>query len=58
MTIVGDPNQTLAAAFQLDVDTAGTRVERVFDQFLDYRSRPFNNLSGRDNATPKRRALL
>ena len=48
MTIVGDPNQTLAAAFQLDVDTAGTRVKRVFDQLLDHRSRAFNNLSCRD----------
>ena len=35
-----------AAFFQIDVDAFGAGIQRVFDQFLDHRGRPLDDLAG------------
>ena len=41
-----------------DGDAGGAGIQGVFDQLLDYRSRPLNDLAGRDLGGDVRRELL
>ena len=51
--IVRDADQHLAAGRILDRDAPRPRIQRIFDQFLDRRGRPFNHLTRR-NAVDRR----
>ncbi len=53
--IVDNRDQGLAAVFQCDVDAPGAGVDRVFDQFLDRRGRPFDDFAGGDAVDEDRR---
>ena len=46
--VVANADQAHPAFFQIDVDTPGAGVERVFDQLLDHRCRPLYDLAGGD----------
>ena len=46
--VVGHPQVFDPAVLDFDGDGGGTGVDRVFDQLLDDRSRPFDNLPGGD----------
>ena len=46
--VVDDTHQPPAARFDLDVDPARARVQRVLDQFLDDRRGSFDDLTGGD----------
>ena len=44
-TIVTDPDHSGSAGFDFNCYRPGAGVEAVFDKFLNYRSRPLDNLS-------------
>jgi len=44
--IVAHPQQLDATQLNIDIDTLGTRIKAVFQQFLDHRSRALNHLTG------------
>jgi hypothetical protein len=46
--VVADAHERRAAVLDLDVDAAGTRVERVLAELLDDGRRPLDHLAGRD----------
>ena len=46
--IVHDADEPPSARFHLDAQIGSAGVERVFEQFLDHRSRPFHHLSRGD----------
>src|ERR1700733_2424487 len=46
--IVSDANRSAAAAFQLDLNSLGARVERILHQFFDHGSRALDDLAGSD----------
>ena len=48
LAVVVDANQLLAAEFDGHRDASRARVERVLDQLLDDRCRPFDDLAGRN----------
>ena len=43
-SIVGDADQGSSSVFNLDQDSAGTRINAVVDQLPHHRSRPFHHL--------------
>ena len=47
-TVVGDPHQRLAAGGSRDFNACGTRVDRIFNEFLDDARRPLDHLTGRN----------
>src|SRR5690242_1175332 len=49
-SVVTDCDQRRAAAENLDADRVRARVEGIFDQLLDRRGGPFDNLAGRNLA--------
>ena len=51
--VIGDPDQAYATLFDLDIDPAGTGIEAVFDQLLDYGGGSFDHLAGSDLADQK-----
>src|SRR3546814_4689834 len=46
--VIADADQADAAFLQVDVDPVRAGVERVLDQFLDHRSRSFDDFAGGD----------
>src|SRR5262245_54738993 len=46
--IVLDANGLLASELDADVETARAGIDRVLDELLDDRGRPFHDLAGRD----------
>jgi hypothetical protein len=48
--IVGNRDALDATFIQHDAQRAGTRIERIFQQFFDYRGGPFDHLAGGDLA--------
>ena len=46
--IVDDADQPPAAALDLDADIGRSRIERVFEQFLDHGGGPLHHLAGGD----------
>ena len=46
--VVGDLDELLAAGLDLDLDAGGAGIERIFEQFLDHRSRPLHHFAGGD----------
>ena len=49
-SIVDHDNRLLATGLDFHADFSGTGIDRVFDQFLHDRSRPFHYLTGGDFA--------
>ena len=49
-TVVGHPDQLDPALFQLNLQGVATRIKRVFQQFLEHRSRTFHHLARRNLA--------
>src|SRR5438270_2429386 len=47
-TVVSDLNEFLSPGFDLNFDAGGTGVERIFQQFLDDRSRTLYHFAGGD----------
>ena len=47
--VVADPNETHAAAAQFYAHCAGSRVNSVFQQFLDHAGGPFHDFAGCDH---------
>ena len=48
--VVGDADAPPSARLEIDLQGSGGRVESVFDQFLDHRCRPLDDLAGGDLA--------
>src|SRR2546426_7684532 len=46
--VVAHPHQRDAAALDVDLDARRAGIERVLDQLLDDRGRPFDHLAGGD----------
>src|SRR5689334_4305803 len=46
--VVGHANQPSAAALNFNTQLGRPGIQRVFDQFFDYRSRTLDNLTGRN----------
>ena len=46
--VVGDAYELAPAALDRDHDAGGAGVERILQQLLDHRSRPVDDLAGRD----------
>lgn len=55
--VVADTDQTGAALAEFDVDAVGTGIQTVFQQFLDHRSRTFDDFPGGDLVGQLRRQL-
>ena len=47
-TVIHYTNQTGTASFYLDINPTGSGIQRIFQQLLDHRSRPFHHLTGRN----------
>src|SRR5438270_10178840 len=47
-TVVSDLNEFFSTGFDLNFDAGGTGVERIFQQFLDDRSRTLHHFAGGD----------
>ena len=47
-TVVHDADESPPARLHFDAQVGRARVERVFEQFLDHRSRPLHHLAGGD----------
>ena len=47
-TVVGDLDEFFAAGFDLNSNSGGTCIQRIFQQFLYYRSRTFHHFAGGD----------
>ena len=57
-TVIADANHARAAGLDFHGDRSGTRIEAVFHQFLDHRSRPFDHFAGGDLVDQVRRQGL
>ena len=48
VAVVGHLDQIHAATVDLNGDVRGVRIQRIFDQLLHRRQRPFDDLAGSD----------
>ena len=46
--VIRDLNELLAPGLDLNSDSRGARVERIFEQFLHHGRGPFHHFAGRD----------
>jgi hypothetical protein len=46
--VIAHPDALLAALLDIHLDAAGAGIEAVFQQFLDHRGRPLDDLTGSD----------
>ena len=57
-TVVGDANQLASAVLNLDQNTRRTGIQRILDEFLYDRTRPLDNLTGRNLVGQVRRQTV
>lgn len=48
LAVIANSNQFLSARDDVDLDSLGSRIETVFNEFLDHGSRALDDLTGRD----------
>ncbi len=47
-TVVGDLDELFASSLDLNLDSCGTGIERILQQFLDHRGRALDHFTGSD----------